>query len=246
MLLPESTNKQERVHMQSEHSQWNNGSPAVSVQDNRQKISDSTVARLSKYYRTLMYMQERGIDTVSSEVLAGHNGVTAAQVRKDLSCFGAFGRRGLGYNVADLKANIGKIMGLTRPYKVALIGVGNIGRALIDFDQFRMQGFQITVAYDKDPTKIGKSFHGITVRSQDDIEQDLRVEKVDIAVVAVPVSVAQSVVDRVVAGGVHAILNFAPINITVPKGVFIRHENMAIEIEALSFALNNPKLVRGS
>jgi len=221
-------------------------SPEVYTQDDSQKISDSTVARLSKYYRTLLYLQQRGTDTISSEGLAQHNGITAAQVRKDLSCFGAFGRRGLGYNVADLKANIARIMGLTRPYKVALIGVGNIGRALIDFDQFRMQGFQITVAYDKDPGKIGKIVHGITVRGQDDLERDLRDERVDIAVVSVPAAVAQSVVDRVVASGVKAILNFAPINIIVPKGVFIRHENMAIEIESLSFALNNPNLVRNN
>lgn len=214
--------------------------------EDQQKISDSTVARLSKYYRTLLYLQQSGIETVSSEGLAQHNGITAAQVRKDLSCFGAFGRRGLGYNVSDLKANIARIMGLTRPYKVALVGVGNIGRALIDFDQFRMQGFQITVAYDKDPGKIGKSFHGITVRSLDDLERDLRDEHVDIAVVAVPASAAQSLVDRIVTSGVKAILNFAPINIQVPKGVFIRHENMAIEIESLSFALNNPNLVRSS
>jgi redox-sensing transcriptional repressor len=191
-------------------------------------------------------MQEMGVKTVSSEEMASRNGVTAAQVRKDLSCFGAFGRRGLGYNVADLKRNIGRIMGLERTWKVALVGVGNIGRALIDYDQFRTQGFQITIAFDSDPAKVGKTIHGVTVRDEANLERDAATEKVDIAVVAVPAAAAQALVDRLVAGGVKAILNFAPINIKVPDGVFIRHENMAIEIEALSFAMTNPKLARGS
>ncbi len=206
------------------------------------RISDSTVHRLSKYYRTLVFMQGRGIKTVSSDILAQHNGVTAAQVRKDLSCFGAFGRRGLGYDVIDLKRNLAKIMGLTRSWKVALIGVGNIGRALIDYDQFRKQKFQISLAFDSDPDKIGKEIHGVIVRDEDNLVRDVKAENVDIAVIAVPASYAQAAVDRVISGGVKAILNFAPINITVPDGVYIRHENMAIEIEALSFALTNPEL----
>jgi len=211
-----------------------------------QRISDSTVNRLSKYFRTLTYLQDKGTKTVSSENLAQHNGVTAAQVRKDLSCFGAFGRRGLGYNVVDLRNNIGQIMGLNRTWKVALCGVGNIGRALLDYDQFRVQGFQITVAFDRDPAKIGKTIHGVVIRDEANLERDIHSEKVDIAVVATPVSVAQSIVERLVAGGVKAILNFAPININVPAGIFIRHENMAMEIEALSFAMTNSKLVQSS
>ncbi len=208
------------------------------------RISDSTVHRLSQYYRSLAHLLDQGVKTVSSEILAQHNGVTAAQVRKDLSCFGAFGRRGLGYNVADLKHNIGRIMGLEHTWKVALAGVGNIGRALIDYDQFRLQGFQITMAFDRDPSKIGKVIHGVTVRDERNIERDVREEKVDIAVIAVPGLAAQSVVDKFVAGGVRAILNFAPLNLLVPEGIFIRNENMAIEIEALSFSLTNPDLVR--
>ena len=214
------------------------------VEKGKQRISDSTVNRLSKYFRTLAYVLEQGVKTISSETLAQHNGVTAAQVRKDLSCFGAFGRRGLGYDVVDLKRNIGRIMGIDRTWTVALCGVGNIGRALIDYDQFRVQGFQITVAFDNDPAKIGKIIHGVAIRNEANLERDVREEKVDIAVIAVPVSAAQSIVDRLVAGGVKAILNFAPINIKVPEDVFIRNENMAIEIEALSFAMVNPNLVQ--
>jgi len=136
-------------------------------------------------------------------------------------------------------------MGLDRTWKVALCGVGNIGRALLDYDQFRVQDFQITVAFDKDPAKIGKTIHGVAVRDEVNLERDVNAENVDIAVVAVPASVAQSIVDRLIAGGVRAILNFAPINIKVPEWVYIRNENMAMEIEALAFALTNPKLVQG-
>jgi redox-sensing transcriptional repressor len=191
-------------------------------------------------------MHDKNAETISSNILAQQNDVTAAQVRKDLSCFGAFGRRGLGYDIADLKRNIARIMGLDRTWKVALCGVGNIGRALIDYDQFRVQGFQITVAFDSDSVKIGKVIHGVVIRNEANLERDVRDEKVEIGVVAVPVSAAQSIVDRMVAGGVNAILNFAPINIKAPDHVFIRNENMAIEIEALSFALTNPNLVQNS
>jgi len=210
---------------------------------NLQRISDSTVHRLSKYYRTLMFMQDKGVKTVSSDTLATHNGITAAQVRKDLSCFGAFGRRGLGYNVPDLKRNIARIMGLGRSWKVALVGVGNVGRAMLDYDQFRMQGFQFAIAFDSDPAKIGKEFHGIKVHDIATLEEAVLRERIEIAVVAVPSDYAQGVVDRLVAGGVRAILNFAPINIVVPPNVSVRHENMAIEIEALAFALTNPEWV---
>lgn len=189
-------------------------------------------------------MQTGEIKTISSEMLALHNGVTAAQVRKDLSCFGAFGRRGLGYSVSGLKANIAEIMGLGKTWKVALVGVGNVGRALLDYDQFRIQGFQITIAFDSEPSKIGREFHGVVVRDVANLEAEVRQPPVDIAVVAVPASAAQTVVDRLVAGGVRAILNFAPINIIAPPTVFVRHENMAIEIEALAFALSNPDLVK--
>jgi len=228
-------------------SKQKNGLMNESIQSrlkNNTWISESTVHRLSQYIRTLQHLQEIGTKTVSSEMLAKHNGVTAAQVRKDLSCFGAFGRRGLGYNVHDLRVNIKRIMGLDRTWIVALAGVGNIGRALIDYAQFRMQGFKINIAFDRDPAKIGKIVHGVAIRDEANLERDIRDENVDIAVIAVPALAAQNVVDKCISGGVNAILNFAPVNLKVPDGVFIRNENMAIEIEALSFALTNPNLVR--
>ncbi len=208
------------------------------------KISDSTVYRLSKYYRTLVYLLSRGAKTVSSEFLAEQNGIIAAQVRKDLSYFGNFGKRGIGYNVLELKRSVAKILGLERMWTVALVGVGNIGRALLDYDQFRLQGFNIIMAFDNDPLKIGREFHKVFVRDISNLEDDVRNSQIEIGIVAVPASAAQAVVDKLVAGGVKGILNFAPITLKVPKGVFIKCENMAMEIEALAFAITNPSMVR--
>ena len=209
------------------------------VSPNGNKISDATVRRLSKYYRSLKYAYDRGMRTISSQELADMNSLTAAQVRKDLSFFGAFGRRGLGYYVADLQRNIARILGINKTWNVALVGAGNIGRALIDYDQFRQQGFLMKVVLDNDPDKIGKVYHGIEVHDFANVEEEVKKGKIKIAIVAVPAQFAQGVVDRLVECKVRAFLNFAPITVQVPDGVFVRNENMAIELEALSFALTN-------
>ncbi len=205
------------------------------------KISDATVRRLSLYYRSLKYAYDRGMRTISSQELADMNNLTAAQVRKDLSFFGAFGRRGLGYYVADLQRNIARILGVNKTWNVALIGAGNIGRALVDYDQFRQQGFLIKAIFDNDPQKIGKTVHGLVVRDFANLEDEVKALKLKIAIVAVPSGVAQAVVDHLVECKIRAIMNFAPITLQVPDNVFIRNENMAIEIESLSFALTNRK-----
>jgi redox-sensing transcriptional repressor len=201
------------------------------------KISDATVKRLSKYYRTLQGAMAAEKNTISSEEIAKLNGLTAAQVRKDLSFFGAFGRRGLGYNVADLHRNIGQILGLHRTWNVCLVGAGNIGTALVHFKQFADQGFLFRLVLDNDPSKAGSKIGDLDVLPFEQCEDLIRREKIKIAVVAVPGSAAQRVVDRLVQAGVKAILNFAPVTILVPAGVYVRNENMVIEIEALSYAL---------
>ncbi len=208
---------------------------------NGNRISDATVRRLSKYYRTLKYSYDRGGRTISSQELADMNNLTAAQVRKDLSFFGAFGRRGLGYYVADLQRNIARILGINKTWNVVLVGAGNIGRALIDYDQFRQQGFLIKVVLDSDLNKVGDVHHGIEVKDFADAAEEIKKNKIKIAIVAVPAQFAQGVIDRLVDCKVRAILNFAPITVQVPEGVIVRNENMAIEIEALSFELTNRK-----
>ncbi|NQS97466.1 MAG: redox-sensing transcriptional repressor Rex [candidate division Zixibacteria bacterium] len=210
------------------------------------KISYATVRRLSRYYRSLDLAERRHISTVSSEELARQNHLTAAQVRKDLSFFGAFGRRGLGYNVSDLKRNISRILGIDRTWNVAVIGAGNIGRALINFEQFKIQGFLIRLVLDNDSMKIGKKVGDLVVKDMKGLPEVVKKIDIDIAIICVPSNAAQKVVDMLVVKevGIKAILNFAPVSLSVPKGVTVRNENMAIEIEALSFALTNPDYVR--
>lgn len=207
--------------------------------DGPKKISDATVKRLSKYYRTLQHAIAGDRTTISSEEMARLNGVTSAQVRKDLSSFGAFGRRGLGYNVIDLHKVISQILGLHRIWNVCLIGAGNIGTALIHFKQFSEQGFVFKLILDSDPKKLGHKVSDLVIQDFDRCDELIHQEKIKIAVVAVPASAAQRVVDRLVQAGVKAILNFAPVTILVPAGVHIRNENMAIEIESLSYALTS-------
>jgi redox-sensing transcriptional repressor len=203
------------------------------------RIADSTVRRLSLYLRFLEESEGRGVLTISSDELARRGGTTSAQVRKDLSFFGSFGKRGLGYSVPELSSSLREILGLGRRWQVIIIGAGKIGTALAQYHGFAQRGFHVTAVYDRDPNKVGSQWGNLTVRSMDDLEADLAIAGADIAVVATPAADAQSVVDRLVAGGIRAVLNFAPIQLTVAPEVTLRHVNMAMELEALSFALSN-------
>jgi len=203
------------------------------------KISDSTIQRLSKYYRSLEHLIEQGVETVSSETLAEMDGITSAQVRKDLSFFGTFGKRGLGYNTHLLKNQIQEILGLNRRWNVAIVGAGNIGRALTDYEEFKKRGFVITALFDKDPRKIGQEINGVKIYDIRQLKEIVQKENIQIAIVAVPAKVAQSIADQLVHAGVKAILNFAPRSLKVPKGVQVKNENMAVELESLSYFLTN-------
>lgn len=205
------------------------------------KISDSTISRLSTYYRTLTNLIEQGIETVSSDEIAEINNITSAQVRKDLSFFGSFGKRGLGYKTKDLQEEIAKILGLKKIWNIALVGVGNIGRALVHYDEFRKQGFLFKALFDKDPEKIGKEINGLRIYDIEDACYVAKENKIEIAIIAVPAKSAQAVVDSLVACGIRAFLNFAPITIKVPQDVMIKNENMSIELEALSYYLTQTK-----
>jgi redox-sensing transcriptional repressor len=203
------------------------------------KISESTVRRLSQYLRFLEQFAAQGQDTISSAELARRGGTTSAQVRKDLSFFGSFGKRGLGYSVPELAARIRDILGLKRTYRVVVVGAGRIGSALIQYSGFRQRGFHVTAIYDKDPKKVGSRWNGIVVRDVRHIGADLRKEPTDIAIVVTPADAAQDVTDQLVQAGVKAILNFAPIQLAVPADVVVKSVNMALELETLSFALAN-------
>jgi redox-sensing transcriptional repressor len=203
------------------------------------KISESTIHRLSHYYRTLTILEKEDYDTISSKELAKREELTPAQVRKDLSFFGSFGTRGLGYPVHELRQKIARILGIDRTWNVALVGVGNIGSALVSYKEFAKQGFEIKLLFDSDQRKIGSNHKGIVVHDMRDLDRELKQQNIDIVIIAVPSNSAQTIVDHVVTCGIKAILNFAPIKLKVPEDVYYRSENMAMELEYLSFALVN-------
>jgi redox-sensing transcriptional repressor len=203
------------------------------------RIADSTIRRLSLYLGFLEGAEKRGIATISSDELAGLGGTTSAQVRKDLSFFGSFGKRGLGYSVPELLAKLRGILGLEKEWKVCIIGAGQIGAALAHYRGFAERGFMVTGVYDISPAKIGAKWDGIRVRDVATFPEDAAKARYDIALVAVPDSAAQQVLDMVAKAGIRAVLNFASGQLNVPGGVTVRTMNMALELEALSFALTN-------
>jgi len=203
------------------------------------RIADSTVRRLSVYLRFLEDSASQGNATISSEELAKLGGTTSAQVRKDLSFFGSFGKRGLGYPVPELIAALRDILGLRRDWRVIIIGAGKIGTALAQYHGFRQRGFQVVAVYDTDARKIGSKWEGLVVRDMADLKSDIPRDKPEIAVLAIPADEAQPAADRLVKAGIKAILNFAPRQLQVPPDVTVRHVNMAMELEGLSFALTN-------
>lgn len=205
------------------------------------KISDSTIRRLSRYYRSLEHLIGRNMETVSSDQLAEMDGITSAQVRKDLSFFGTFGKRGLGYNTKRLQQQIGEILGLDKSWNVAVIGAGNIGRALVKYEEFIKQGFNICLIMDADPEKIGTKVGNLVVGDSKKLPGLIKQNKIDIGIIAVSASAAQAVADALIDAGIRAILNFAPISIKAPDNVQVKSENTAIEIESLSYFLNQGK-----
>ena len=202
------------------------------------RIPDSTVRRLSLYLRFLGEFEASGLETVSSGALAERGGTTAAQVRKDLSHFGSFGKRGLGYSVEALARELRRILGLEREWRVALIGAGRIGMALFEYEPFRTRGFHITTVFDNDPEKVGRRLGDVTIQPMEELEEGLDRGGIDLVILAVPATVAQSVLDKVVAAGVDAVLNYAPTQLRAPDHVALRSVSMLLELEALSYALS--------
>jgi redox-sensing transcriptional repressor len=203
------------------------------------RIAESTVRRLSIYLRFLEEFEDRGLATVSSEELARRGGTTSAQVRKDLSFFGSFGKRGLGYSVPELAAALREILGLGREWRVVIIGAGKIGAALAQYRGFRQRGYNIVAVYDSSTDKIGRTLEGIEIRDIVRFEADVAADRPEIAVIAIPAEGAQEVLDRIVRTGIKAVLNFAPVQLHAPADVTVKAVNMAMELEGLSFALTN-------
>jgi redox-sensing transcriptional repressor len=206
--------------------------------DNR--IPGPTIARLPLYHRALSVMVERGIRQVSSAELAGVVGVNPATLRRDLSRFGTFGTRGSGYDVGRLLDRVDGALALDRDWPVAIVGIGNLGRALARSRGFRSGGFRVAVLVDLDPSVVGTIVDGIVVEHVDRLGEACAREEVRIGVVTTPASVSQSVAERLVAAGVPSILNFAPVVLAVPDGVTVRQVDLAAELQVLAFYRSRP------
>ena len=202
------------------------------------KISESAVRRLSLYLRILEDLERKGQNTVSSEEMSGRSATTAAQVRKDLSLFGSFGKRGLGYAVTELAERLKKILGLDRRWRVALVGAGRIGSALVEYGGFAERGYDVVAIFDSDASKVVGKWGGLCVRDISEFEAVSNDESVEMVILAIPVEAVPSVMEHVEKAGIRGILNFAPTKLKVPLGVAVKDVNMVMELEALSFAFS--------
>ena len=198
---------------------------------------DVVVRRLPLYARTLSYLQQEGKKSVSSQELGARINVTAAQIRKDLSYFGQLGKQGIGYNVEELLQHINRILGLSQQWNVVLIGVGPLGQAIARYSGFSEKGIHIVGLFDVDPKKIGTDFAGIPIRHVNDLPTVVREHTVRMAIVAVSADHAQEVVDLLVKAGVEAILNYAPVIVQVPSGVWVRHIDPVSLLHSMTYYL---------
>lgn len=209
--------------------------------DSQRKISGAVIRRLPGYYRYLKHLEGMGVQRISSQELGQQMGLTASQIRQDMNCFGGFGQQGYGYNVHELRCNISGILGLDRTYTMAIVGAGKIGQAILSYDGFRQMNFRITAMFDTDPELIGRRVRSLTICDAAQISAVLTENPVDIGVVAVPESAAQSVCDRLTACGVRAIWNFAPIDISAGRDVAINNVHLSDSLMVLTYSMQHMK-----
>ncbi len=201
------------------------------------EIPDIVIGRLPVYLRELSRLSEEGLEITSSHQLAERLGISSAQIRKDLSWFGPFGKQGTGYNIPYLREQLKKILKLDHEWPVALIGAGDLGRALARYGGFTHRGFRIVMIFDNDPAKIGSYIGNIQVQAAENIEEQIRAGQIQIAMIAVPTSSAQAIADTVVKAGVRAILNYAPITLSVQNGVRIQYIDPAAHLQHMTYYL---------
>ena len=204
------------------------------------KIPKATITRLSMYYRQLELLEFDGYRMVSSDKLAWLCQVNPAQVRKDLGYFGEFGVRGVGYDVIDLQGAIKEILAINRDWNLALIGIGNLGSALLQYQHLVTRGFKFVVAFDKDPEKIGKlTPNGFTIRDIYDLPDAVKELHIEIGVIATPPTAAQAVADLLIESQVNLILNFSPIRIQVPDCCLVENIDFTIKLDVLAYRLQH-------
>ena len=200
-----------------------------------QTISKATIDRLPLYYRTLRLAQDDGMDIISSDELGRRLELTPEQIRKDLALFGQFGKKGVGYYVNELKFNVGKILGLDNHWNIAIVGIGHLGVALANYQNFIALGFNLVALFDNDPNIIGKTVNHVKVKSIDDLPEYDKKLKIDIGVIAVPAQFAQQVADKLVKANIKGIWNFAPVKMRVPEDVKIVNEDLSVGLSRLSY-----------
>ena len=208
-----------------------------------EKISELTTNRLSVYLRCLNTLAEAGIKTISSQALADQFNLNSAQIRKDLAYFGEFGVRGVGYFVEELRRHITEILGLDTAHRVGIVGAGNLGTALANYNGFRQSNFEVVALFDNDKEKIGRRVGdaGIMVQDVKRMERVVREEGIDVAVISVPARAAQTVLNQLMAAGIKAVLNFAPANLRTRLGVKVKTVDLTISLESLSYFLARPQ-----
>jgi redox-sensing transcriptional repressor len=199
------------------------------------EIPEVVVERLPVYARALQQLANQGREVVSSQDLGDQLGVTPAQIRKDLSYFGRFGKQGRGYNIRRLVEELRQILGLERQWTMAIVGVGHLGKAILHYGGFAPQGFHVIAAFDNDPTTVGQEVAGLVVQHVRDMPDVLARQHVDIGIVAVPAAAAQQMIDLLVSSGVQAILNYAPIAAHVPPDVHVRHIDPVLSLQSMTF-----------
>ncbi|SCI34246.1 MULTISPECIES: redox-sensing transcriptional repressor Rex [unclassified Romboutsia] len=201
-------------------------------------ISMAVIRRLPKYYRYLGDLLDKDIQRISSKELSDIIGFTASQIRQDLNNFGGFGQQGYGYNVDALHKEIGKILGLDTKYNAVLIGAGNLGQAIANYSGFRKAGFEIKALFDANPRLIGLKIRDFEVLDSEQLEEFIKENDVDIAIMCIPKKGGQELADRLVSAGIKGIWNFAPVDLDVPPSVIVENVNLTESLFTLSYLMN--------
>lgn len=200
-------------------------------------VSEAVIKRLPGYYRHLQELEREGVTQISSQALGERMRLTASQIRQDINCFGGFGRQGYGYSVPELRAHIGRILGVDKPHAMIIIGAGNIGRAIAYSDSFPANGFHTVAVFDNDPQKIGMEMAGLTVQDVADMQRYIAENKVDICVLAVPAACAQDIAEELYGKGIRAFWNFVPIDLKLPSEAAVVNVHLENGLEILSFRM---------
>jgi redox-sensing transcriptional repressor len=201
------------------------------------QIPDIVIGRLPVYLRALLQMSQEGRQVTSSQELGERLGISAAQIRKDLSQFGEFGKQGTGYNIEFLANQVSEILKVNKVWDVAIVGAGDIGRALAGYSGFSERGFRISMIFDNKPDLVGTNVAGFTIKSTDTLADEIRTAGIKMAMIAVPGTQAQAVANKLVEAGVRAILSYAPVNLSVPPGVRVQNIDPSIHLQRMTYYL---------